>query len=581
MRGEFLRLASIPAPGLLIPAAVFLALSAILGARISAAPMQPYGADTAHYIEHTARLDVLQTLRELELGEGKSDTIRTMIEDLDGSFPPLLHLVTAALGALTGHAAEDVLWSGLLWLLLLAAAVGGIARYVSGSRLAAAAALCGTLLLPALHASATRYYYDLPMTALLWLAVFVLLRYRSRGVVVAGLLAGALLFVADITKWTALPFGLIMLAGAIFTSGDARRGGSDGGRRATLRARLAAGALAVLLSSLLVLGFLELAGNHDSFTAMLGDIGERGEIWGPQGVDSDRPAAIAGHIFRDLQPLSRERLSFYGIRAVTSVFSPGLLAITLLLTAVWALRSRRGWPLILITLVGQAAFLLLRIPPTDDRFLLTMAPALVLAAALGWERLGLRPRQVVGALVIGLGLAVAIDFHSADPADIQPPARALGQEELGDLLLWGLNDSADQRGWARRDRQRDNRDAARESLWGQLSGCRADVIKVASERSVVSDHSARGDLYWLRYRALLDHLEEERPQRRILLSCDEAHGDETEVALSAVRPDTRARRPRCIAATGWKLEGLVRPDPDSREVAIWSRHGRRICDGLK
>ena len=39
-------------------------LSAILLARIAEAPMQPYGADTAHYIEHTARLDALQTLRE-------------------------------------------------------------------------------------------------------------------------------------------------------------------------------------------------------------------------------------------------------------------------------------------------------------------------------------------------------------------------------------------------------------------------------------------------------------------------------------------------------------------------------------
>jgi len=572
-----LRIPKIPTAHSLIPGAVFLALAAILLSRFAEAPMQPYGADAAHYIEHNARLDVLQTLRELQLWRGGSDTIRTMIEDLDGSFPPVLHLATLALGSVSGHAAESVLWTGLVWLLLLAAAVAGIARQLSASRTAAAAAFCGTLLLPALHAAATRYYYDLPMTAVLWLSVFVLMQCRGRGFLVAGLLAGVLLFVADITKWTALPFGLIMLIGATLT----RRGDVEASGRAPLRSRLASAAIAVFVSSLLVLGFLELAGNHDSFTAMLGDIGERGEIWGPQGVDSNRFAAITGHIFRDLQPLSGERLTFYGVRLVTSVFSPILLAVTLLLTGVWALRSRRGWPLILITLIGQAAFLLLRIPPTDDRFLVTLAPALVLAAALGWEALPQRPRRVVAAATLTIGLAVALDFHVADPADVEPPARAVGQEELGDLLLWGLNDSSDQRGWARRDRQRDNRGAAREHLWSQLESCRADVFKVASERSLVSDHSARGDLYWLRYRAQLHHLEEGGARRRILLSCDEANSDEVEVALSAVRPGSEPRRPRCISEQGWQLEGLVKPVEAGRSVAVWSRRGQIVCDGLK
>jgi len=538
--------------------------------------MQPYGADAAHYIEHTARLDVLQTLRDLQLGPGGSDTIGSMTEDLDGSFPPLLHLVTLALGAVTGHAADSVLWTGLLWLLLLAGSIAIIAHRLSGSQTTAAAAFCGTLLLPALHASASRYYYDLPMTAVLWLSVAVALRTWGKRPIVAGLAVGALLFAADITKWTALPFGLIMLAGAALT-------GHTGEKASTVPwgARLKATTIAVTLSSLLVFGFLELAGNHDSFTAMLGDIGERGEIWGPHGVDSNRIGAITSHIFRDLQPLSEERLHFYGVRLVTSVFSPILLAIVALLTATWALRSRAGWPLILVTVLGQAAFLLLRIPPTDDRFLLTLAPALVLAAALGWQELPERVRRVTASLTLVVGLAVAIDFHVADPEHIEPATRAVGQEELSDLLLWGLNDSADQRGWARRDRQHANRDEARELLWTQLDGCAADVFKVASERSLVSDHSARGDLYWLRYRSLLSQLEEGGRKRRILLTCDESNADEVELALAAARPGAEPRRPRCVRAGDWQREGSFSATPGSRTVAAWSRHGRRLCSTLK
>jgi hypothetical protein len=465
---------------------------------------------------------------------------------------------------------------GLLWLFLLAVALAGIARILTESNAIAAATCCAVGLLPAVHASATRYYYDLPMTTLLWLMVLAMLALRKR-MVLASLLTGALFFAACITKWTALPFGLLMIAGTSLCRIDSDSATAS----SSLRKQLICAVTAVTLAALATVAFLDLAGNHDSFSAMLGDIGERGEIWGPQGVDTGRLAAISDHVMRDLQPLSPQRLRFYGVRTVTSVFSPGLLVALLVLTAAWTLRSRRGWPLIAFTIAGQSAFLLLRIPPTDERFLLTMAPALALTASLGWGELSVRARIPIGVLFIALSLAIAADFHLAPRDSDSGPRRAIGEEGLSDLMLWGLNDSSDQRGWARYDQQRDNRDDAREKLWQQLSTCSADVFKIASERSLVSERGARGDLYWLRYRSRLSELQGAGRPRRVLLSCDEADQDERQLALSAVRPGAEPRRPRCIRASAWQLEALVAVGTDGQRVAFWSPNGKTLCDGLK
>ncbi len=563
-------------PHLLLPALLFAVLSTIVLMRLHDQPMQPYGTDAAHYIEHTARLDLVKTLRDVDFGANGSDSIGSFIEDLDGSFPPLLHLLTAALGGLSSHSTDGVLWTGLLWLGLLAAGIAGITRVLSGSSRIAAAAFCTTALLPAAHASATRYYYDLPMTTLLWLMVFSLLALRKHPLV-AALVTGSLLFAACITKWTALPFGLLMLAGAALCTVKNGPSTPASGRWGRIAAPIGAAAIAGIATLI----FLDLAVNHDSFTAMLGDIGERGEIWGPQGVDTGRFSAAFDHIFRDLQPLSAQRLRFYGVRIVTSVFSPGLLLLLLSMSALWAIRSRSGWPLIMVTILGQGAFLLLRIPPTDERFVLTMAPALTMAAALGWGELPARARSPVAAVFIVLSLAVAADFHLSPRDSESGPKRALGEEGLSDLMLWGLNDSSDQRGWARHDQQRDNRDDAREKLWAELAACDTDVFKVAAERSLVGDRAARGDLYWLRYRSRLSELEEGGRTQRVLLSCDEANQDERQLALSAVRPSTEPRRPRCISTAKWKLEGLVPVGHSGRKVALWSPLGNKQCPDLK
>ena len=126
-------------------------------------------------------------------------------------------------------------------------------------------------------------------------------------------------------------------------------------------------------------------------------------------------------------------------------------------------------------MAGQGAFLLLRIPPTDERFVLTMAPALALTAALGWGKLSTATRIPISVVFIALSFAVAADFHLAPRDADSGPKRAIGEEGLNDLMLWGLNDSSDQRGWARYDQQRDNRDlahwSARRELVATSIGC--------------------------------------------------------------------------------------------------------------
>ncbi|MBJ95894.1 MAG: hypothetical protein CMP23_15640 [Rickettsiales bacterium] len=559
----------------LVPTALLVALATIVLLRIQAQPMQPYGTDAAHYIEHSARLDLLDTVDRVDFGPHSSDDLRSFVEDLDGSFPPLLHLVTAALGEFSSHSAEGILWSGLLWLSLLGLSTAGVAFLLSGSSLASAATFCAVVSIPALHASATRYYYDLPMSAWLWAMLFVMLALRHRALVCA-LAVSLLMFAACLTKWTALPFGLLMLVGATLSTTHP----SSRAARTSLTTRLGTAVGAAALVSILIVMFLDLAGNHDSFTAMLGDIGERGEIWGPQGVDANRLDAIFDHIFRDLQPLSAERLRFYGLRSLSSVFSPGICALFLLGTLLWLAFSRRGWPLIVATVLGQSAFLLLRIPPTDERFLLTLAPAIALAAALGWAHLPKQIQTISAALFIGLSVAVAVDFHLIK-GDGQGPSRALGVEELDELLRWGLSDSSDQRGWARRDQQRDDHEMQREQLWSELHDCQNEVLQVASERSLVSDIGARGDLYWLRYRSRLAELEEGAPRRRVLLSCDEVNADERALALSAVRGEGPPRPPRCLKRSQWRLEGEVLPAGGERRIAVFSRLGPRLCAELR
>ena len=78
-------------------------------------------------------------------------------------------------------------------------------------------AFLATALIPALQATALRSYYDLPMTAVLWLAMAVV----TSGLPWRGVWAGLCLVAATLIKWTALPFGGVMLLALVVVQGRA------------------------------------------------------------------------------------------------------------------------------------------------------------------------------------------------------------------------------------------------------------------------------------------------------------------------------------------------------------------------
>ena len=93
-------------------------VAALVGWRISASGVQQYGSDGAQYIEHFDRLRVLAMLRD----GGSLNPLRVLV-DADGSYPPLLHLVTVAAGAVVGHGTGAAAALSIGWLLLLGGAV--------------------------------------------------------------------------------------------------------------------------------------------------------------------------------------------------------------------------------------------------------------------------------------------------------------------------------------------------------------------------------------------------------------------------------------------------------------------------
>ena len=111
-----------------IPLVVVTGVSAMVLSRTHGTGLQPYGADSAQYIEHLTRMETLEFWRDPGLS-----TLQ-FLALADGAFPPLLHLLTLMLGPLIGSSAQEVLWTGLLWLLLLAISVAVVVSSVAASR---------------------------------------------------------------------------------------------------------------------------------------------------------------------------------------------------------------------------------------------------------------------------------------------------------------------------------------------------------------------------------------------------------------------------------------------------------------
>ncbi len=547
------------------------AVAAIVWLRLALDGVQPYGADGAEYIEHAARLAVLRTVQDLGLFPPW-----TLLVASDGAFPPLMHLSMLVPGALFGHEAGVAAATGVGWLLLLAFAVGWTVAGLTGRSSLAAPAAAATLLMPAAHGMATRYYYDLPMIALLWLAVAILLAGREERPLLAGGAAGVALAGAALVKWAALAFGPPMLLGALLVGWRSR----DGRRRRPGR-RAVAGVACVAVAGALCLAFVAGRGTDNSL-AMMGRVAFTQVDPAEWDVREDAPGPIAsasGQLVDRLSRLRAEDLVFYPLRLVTSVLSPALALLLLPLLFVWGRAGREGLALLVAIALGHGLFLLGVMPVLDDRFASIGAPALVVAGVCGWARLERQPRAVLAALVLAVGLAVGLDFHFGPPAPWNAEIEVLApdRDDFPPTALRGvgLASSVERRGWSRGDASPASREALRDAVWEAVLDCGGEGVAVAYERPLVSPD---GDAEWLRYRSLLSELADgvQAPAAGGVCPGDGRQWD-LEGRLDLVLTAAGAELPGCLRPHRWRRAREV-ADPDAGPgVVIWARREGAGC----
>jgi hypothetical protein len=468
-------------------ALLVVAVAGIVYFRVTSAPMDAFGDSGAQYIDHLARA------RLVERVEGGVDVNPLLaLVQLDGLYPPGLHLVTAALSQFLGTDVADVVPTGLGWWVLLVWAVGRCGARLGDDARAGAWAMAAAAALPATHAVVTRYHYDLPMTALLWAAVAVGLGPGPAAR--RGLGAGLLGAMACLVKWTALPFGLAMGAGLVAWKLRV------GGRSEAMK--LAAAATVGLLLPILAFA---LAGST-SFGAMSG-----ATFQPPPGIDPEMFAGLlalpGGGVLRagwlQLMATDGPRLAFYPSRLVMTVLSPAVAIVAVPAWVAWLRNRAPGAELISVTVVGQLAFLLLLVPPLDERFLLTLAPGLALAAGLGAAALPPVPRRALAAVATFVAVGVAADFHLRGPSPpLHTDRHSLRSEALDGRALtsrFGLGSSWDLRGWARRDEARADRTALRAAAWSRFVSCGATPAALPA-----GTLTAWGDDNWLAWRSLVE-----------------------------------------------------------------------------
>lgn len=437
-----------------------LALMALILARILDEPIERYGDSAAGWIEHQARL--LAELR-LRAAEGPRAALRAA----DGLYPPGLHLLAIGLGLVGGRSPAAAGLIGPAALALMALSVGAVARSM-GAKTPAAALFC--LFTPALHGMACRYYYDLPMAALLWAAAAAALRARARPA--WALVGGALALAAAFVKWSALPLGLPLLLAA------------------AARARAPSAGLAPLA---LILSLpLALALGLDSPGAMGAVSFQPPPGAAPLPTVAAIPAvgpALAA-MLSQAAALDGARLRFYPERLVDSVYGP--LGALIVAGAAAGARGLRG--LSAAISLATAGFLLLLLPPLDERFLVVWLGLPALAAGLGAERwagpLG-RAARPAAALLLALGLTIALDLHAPGRRAEGAAAEAPEAQGRAPHPGWGPGSSVDRRGWSRTA----HRPPSREALGRRLI---ADIVENNVAEAIARDQLrlAEGERNW-------------------------------------------------------------------------------------
>lgn|GEM_PF-2478234 len=520
-----------PAWRLLVIVGVIVAALFVL--RTGAQPLQPYGSNSAEYIEHAVRLEVLQHWRA---HAGSLWSYLVAVDDTIVTHPAGLHVLT---NLLPGTAAEAVLWTGLPWLLLLALGVGacGAALRPGGFAPAATAAL----LVPAALGAATRYHYDLPMTALLWLATAALLHAPRR--LPWAPVAGALFALAALVKWTALPFGALMGVGALASM------------RATGRRRVVVAALCVAVLGAVLGPYLSQAETSFSSGSMAVDTGDRiGEGW----AGLNLVASLADRVVGQLLHPEPARWAWYPLALVVSVLGPLTSLALVPPLAGWWRRRRPGAGLIGWVVLGQLALLTFGLRVLDERFALTLAPAVALAASLGAPAL----RRPVLLACVGAALLVHGEFHLSPAGPHNAPHQLFADADVAPITARGpfLGNSFEQRGWAARASTRAPRANARDALWAAIDGCGVDRV------GFVEGIDELGDTWWLRYRTRLAQLRGERTADLLVLS----HGTMGPLRFWWPDPDTELESHR-HEELGFSLDRLpeqgLPPDATEAEIA--------------
>ncbi len=544
------------------------ALWAMLAHRLAETPVAEWGSNGTAWAEHAGRLSWLVALRQNATTDDPLGPL-ALLRAMESGFPAGLYLVGVALEPVVGASAEAVAWTGLLWLPLLAWGVGAVAAALGARRSLGAVAALGVLMVPALPASALRYYFDLPMTALVWASAGAIVCWpRPAGGLLAGLLAGA----ACVVKWTALPFVLPIWLGLALSRRD------DGGARGT---SLAALAVATATLGLVVGGYLAAVGGDNSLLAMADEARVGAQTGGVGGLFASTLRGLFS-----LQPEPGARLLFYLGTTVAGVLSP--LGAGLLLAALvgWWRGGRAAWPLVAATVLGHAAVLFLLVRPADERFVLTGLPALVVVASLGWQGWTPTARRRFAVVAMAAMGAVAGDAHLGStplgrPAvelQVVPGGGPIASQTLR-LRGLGMASSFQGRGWYRRDEVPAARAALREATWRWLLACGAPGVRVAIDAPTVHDE---GDQQWFGYRSALADWRGEPGQFALSgFGCEEAVERAGAVWL---QPSTRAgnqQPPPCPADADWALIDVVEDPDGGAGVAAWSAVGAGDCAALR
>ena len=544
-----------------------------------AEPIQQYGAGGAEYLEHLDRLRAVLAWRSIGPGHPLE-----FLRAIDPGFPPGLHLFGGPFGAIFGHSAQTVAWSGLLWLLPLALAVGSVVVSLdpwSGppgqARVTRLAGMTAAVLIPAVHAASTRYHYDLPLSALVWCAAAVLLRLQDVRPVTGGAVAGLLLFGAGLVKWSALPLGAFLLAACWLAPHRVTRTGAV---RLAVGRRLGALATAALVSGLLVLGFLSISSH--SLSMMAGDtFGAAHSTPGAGALTFDDGLVagaqeILGRVGDAVPPHPGERALDYGLHVVTSMLSP-LLTVGLVVCAVaWLGSGAPGLLMAGAAVSAQLAFLVLAIPPMDERFLLPAIPWAAVVAVLGWRGFERRSRVGAGVVLVGIALFVAWDVHHGQPRlwntllHVRESTTEFPHTQARGI---SLESSFHQLGWARRDERSNGRLQQKEQAW--------DAVVACGPRDLLVDDAAidaRGTAIWWAYRRELALVHgAARPPRITRLRGPEALRVDPEHALVLTGP---TELPRIRALDGrWEIAARIREPGGSDEVRLWRRVGSGLCGG--